>query len=108
MSSIEQGLPSDESRRRLNEVSHRILAGGTLRAYQEQVHDVGVELRNRRWQQERSLEEVASQLGVSPEVLGFFEIGWMSPDEFLSVIDTWAKILGQDGDFYRRQVFPSP
>jgi hypothetical protein len=66
--------------------------------------EIGVTLRNRRWRQDRSIAEVAQALALPPQALVDLEMGRVTPDEFLRVIDTWATILGQESDIFRHQL----
>ena len=71
-------------------------AGGDRQALQETLHSFGILLRNARWEQQLSLEEVAHLLGIAPQTLGYWEIGWITSDEFLRRSDKWMTLLHQD------------
>src|SRR4051812_39792109 len=100
MQSTEYQTPNSETRWR----AELARTDGKMHAFYEAVHAIGIELRTLRWQHFRSVEEVAQQLGISPQMVGYMEIGWITPDEFLRLIDVWAGILGQDGEVYRQRI----
>jgi hypothetical protein len=67
--------------------------GGQKQEEQQELDQLGADLRAERWEQRRAMSEVAEMIGINPTNLCFLESGWATKDEYLHLIVPWLNAL---------------
>ena len=78
--------------------------GGEATEEQVLLDQLGAELREIRYEQERALSEVATIIGIEPARLCFLESGWATKDEYVQIIQTWSVALDVDTTEYKQRL----
>jgi hypothetical protein len=80
-------IASFEANWRTTSTMEYLYSSEYIRTFYKLLREIGIELQNLRWYQQRSILDLARQIGIFPQTLEYLELGWATPDEFLRVIE---------------------